>query len=191
MGANNWNSIYATLSDIASFGSTVLITLTDQSKTATIYKTEGANAWSGSARGSVGYNAPCTIEFNKTASASDDGNSYAMIGWNEDPTTNDSYTSLDYAAYPYQTNSYSYYHNGEGGTVSTSWSTALKFYIVYTTDGYIKHYNGSTLLYTSPLYGTNKTVYFDTSVYSANSGNGSFSNVKIARRAWNGTSYIA
>jgi hypothetical protein len=111
-----------------------------------------------------------------------------MIGWNEDPTTNASYDTIDYASYPYQTNGYQVYHNGSQIVPGVTWSTANKFYIVYGTDGYIRHYNGSTLLY-SVNYGTGKTVYVDSSYYSVNGTYGGFSNIKVIRSAWNGSVY--
>ena len=111
-----------------------------------------------------------------------------MMGWNADPTADASYSSLDYASYPYATSGYYIYHNGTGINPGTSWSTANKFYIVYGTDGFIRHYNGSTLLY-SVNYGTGNTVYVDSSFYSPNGTYGGFSNIKVATKAWNGTSY--
>lgn len=155
-----------------------------------IFKTSGSNSWDNHAYSTSGFTAPCTIEFNKLAGAGDNGVSYAMIGWNEDPTANASYTTLDYASYPYDTNGYYIYHNGSGINPGVTWNSSLKLYVVYTTDGYIKHYNGSTLLYTSPLYGTGKTVYVDSSFYSPNATYGGFSNIRVVRKAWNGTAYI-
>ena len=155
-----------------------------------IFKTSGGDAWDNQAYNSlVSFTAPCTIEFNKQAASGDNGVSYAMIGWNADPTTDASYSSIDYASYPYRTDNYSVYHNSSQVHFSGSWSTANKFYIVYGTDGTIKHYNGSTLLY-SVYYGTGNTVYVDSSFYSVNSTFGGFSNIKVIRSAWNGSTYV-
>lgn len=158
--------------------------------TVDIFKTSGSSSWDNHAYSDLSFTAPCTIEFNKQAGATNNGVSYAMIGWNEDPTTNASYTSLDHASYPYYTNAYEVYHNSTKVTPSPggSWSTSEKFYIVYNTDGTIKHYNGSTLLH-SVSYAAGKTVYVDTSFYSVNSTYGGFSNIKVIERAWNGTAY--
>ena len=165
------------------------LTLTEiDDSTVNIFKTSGSNAWGTQAYSLTPFIAPCTIEFNKQAGSSDNGLSYAMIAWNEDPTANASYTTLDHASYPYQTNAYSVYNNGSQVLSTGSWSTSEKFYIVYNTDGTIKHYNGSNLLY-SVSYGTGKTVYVDTSFYSNNSTYGGFSNIKVSRRAWNGFEY--
>ena len=157
--------------------------------TVNIFKTSGGNAWDNQAYSLVPFTAPCTIEFNKQAASGDNGASYAMIGWNADPLTNASYTTLDYASYPYRTDVYSVYHNSTQVHFSGSWSTANKFYVVYGTDGTIKHYNGSTLLY-SVNYGTGNTVYVDSSFYSPNATSGGFSNIKVIRSAWNGTTYV-
>jgi hypothetical protein len=154
-----------------------------------IFKTSGSSAWDNQAYSATAFTAPCTIEFNKQAGTTDNGSSYAMIGWNEDPTTDASYTSLDYAAYPHRTDTYSVYHNASQVLFSGAWSTANKFYIVYGTDGFIRHYNGSTLLY-SVNYGSGKTVYVDSSFYSVNSTFGGFSNLKVTKYAWNGTAYF-
>lgn len=156
---------------------------------ASIFKTSGAFSWDNQAYISTGYVAPCTIEFNKMAVANYDNTmSYAMIGWNNDPTTDASYTSLNYASYPFQGNAYYVYHNGSALVSSGTWSRLSKFYIVYGTDGFIRHYNGSTQLY-SVNYGTGQTVYLDSSFYSPAAMFGGFSNIRIIKRAWNGTSY--
>lgn len=155
--------------------------------TVSIFRTSGAG-WDAHAYTTTGFTAPCTLEFNKQAGATDNGVSYAMIGWNADPTTDTSYTSLDYTSYPYRTGVYEVYNNGTQVLASGTWSTANKFYIVYGTDGLIRHYNGSTLLYTSPSYGTG-TVYVDSSIYSTDATFGGFSNIRVINSAWNGTSY--
>jgi hypothetical protein len=157
--------------------------------TVNIFKTSGGNDWDNQAYSLVPFTAPCTIEFNKQAASGDNGVSYAMIGWNADPTTNASYATIDYASYPYSTSNYQVYHNGSLVQSGGTWNTANKFYIVYGTDGVMRHYNGSTLLY-SVNYGTGNTVYVDSSFYSPNATFGGFSNIKVIRSAWNGTDYV-
>jgi hypothetical protein len=178
---------YETLTYTASGNLTVTGTGTD---TVNIFRTSGGSAWGDSqAYSTTPFTAPCTIEFNKQAASGDNSVSYAMIGWNSDPLTNASYDSLDYASYPYRTDNYQVYHNGSLVQNGGTWSTANKFYIVYGTDGTIKHYNGSTLLY-SVNYGTGNTVYVDSSFYSVNATFGGFSNIKVRRSTWNGTAYV-
>jgi hypothetical protein len=180
------NLVYEILTYTITGGVTVTNNGTD---TVSIFRTSGSNSWDAQAYSSTSFTAPCTIEFNKQAPVTDPGNTArAMIGWNEDPTTNANYTSLDYASYPYQTSAYSVYHNASQVHSTGAWSTANKFYLVYEVDGTIKHYNGSTLLFTAN-YGAGKTVYVDTSIFSNNATNGGFSNVRVTKNAWNGKEY--
>jgi hypothetical protein len=148
----------------------------------------GANGWDTHAYSLLPFTAPCTIEFNKKAAAGDNGLSYTMVGWNADPTTDASYSSIDWASYPFTQNDYYIYNNGAGLSTGIAWDQNKKFYIVYDTDGYIRHYNGSTLLY-SANKGTGQTVYFDSSFYSPDPF-GSLRNVRIVKRSWNGTCYV-
>ena len=166
------------------------VTLTNNgTQDVSMFKNADNNVWNGEVRSTEAFTAPCTIEFSKQAASGDNGASYAMIGWNEDPTLNTIYTSLDHASYPYRTDSYSVYNNGSQVLFTGTWDVNKRFYIVYDTDGFIRHYNGSTLLYSANC-GTNKNVYVDSSFYSVNSTFGGFSNVKVARSSWNGTNYV-
>lgn len=153
-----------------------------------IFKTSGTAVWDNQAYFNTAFLAPCTIEFNKQAGVTDNSASYAMIGWNADPTANASYDTIDHASYPYQTQDYVSYNNGTGTSGYGTWDPALKFYVVYGLDGTIKHYNGSKLLY-SVVYG-NGYVYMDSSYYSVNGTYGGFSNIRICKRAWNGLGYF-
>ena len=155
----------------------------------TIYKTGDNNSWSSGGYCNTPFTAPCTIEFNKNAAITDNGISYAMIGWNEDPTTNSSYTDLDHASYPYRQDNYAVYNNGSQTNYGGTWDANTRFYIVYDTDGYIRHYNGSKLLY-SANYGAGKTVYIDTAIYNTNDIYCRFFDVKARRQSWNGTQYV-
>lgn len=155
----------------------------------TVTKTTDNGNWNGQAYSTIAFTAPCTIEFSKAAEAGDNGNSYAMIGWNTDPTTDASYGSIDHAAYPYTMNWYNVYNNGNSIGVGGVWDSNKKFYIVYDTDGYIRHYNGSTLLY-SANYGTGNTVYVDMSLYNTNTTYCKFSDIRVSRKSWNGIQYV-
>ena len=159
------------------------------SQTVNIYKYQCGSAWDSQVYWPTPYPAPVTVEFNKLADVGDNGASYAMISWNADPGTDASYTSLDYAVYAYATSNYQVYHNGSNLVNGGSWNSALKWYLVYATNGFIYHYNGSNLIYQVDS-GAGRNVYLDTSFYSPNSTYSRFSNVKIIRRAWNGTAYV-
>lgn len=154
-----------------------------------IFKTSGSAAWDTGSYISTGYTAPITVEFYKTASAADDGISYAMLSLNADPTASSSYTTLDYASYPYATSNYYLYNNGSAINPSITWSSSTKLYMVYGTDGYIRHYNGATQLY-SVNYGIGNTVYVDSSFYSVNATNAGFIHIRVTKNTWNGTQYI-
>lgn len=181
---------YAGSYETMTYTATGTVTLTNNGTTSVnMFKLTGSNAWDAQVYSTVGFTAPCTIEFNKQADSANNQVSAAMIGWNIDPTTNASNDSLDYAAYPIATSAYRVFNNGS--TVLSSgpaWNSAQKLYIVYDTDGYIRHYNGSTLLY-SVNYGTGKTVYLDSSYYSQGATYAGFSNVRIMRASWNGSVY--
>jgi len=154
-----------------------------------IFKMSGSFAWDNHAYVANGFTAPCTIEFNKWSANNDNGRSYAMIGWNTDPTTNSSYDTLDYASYPYSTGNYQVYNNGSVAQNGGTWSRTNKFYIVYGIDGFIRHYNGSTQLYNVNWGNATTTFYIDSSFYVVGATFGGFSNIRVIKRAWNGTSY--
>lgn len=155
-----------------------------------IFKTSGSAAWDAGAYTVQGFTAPLTLEFNKQAAATDNSQSYAMIALDTNPSVDVNFTSMDFASFPYLTNNYSVYDQGINVFAATAWSTANKFYLVFETDGTIKHYNGSTLLYTGT--GTaGVTRYIDTSFYSTNGSPFSgFTNIRLRRATWNGTTYV-
>lgn len=175
--------------DPLTFAASGNLTVTGNGSTSVnIFKTSGTAVWDNQAYVNTAYNAPCTIEFNKQADPGDNGASYAMMSWNADPLANASYDTLDHASYPYTSNTYTVYHNGNGLGAMAAFNTALKFYVVYNTDGTIKHYNGPNLLYTV-VYGSSP-VYLDSSYYSVNGTYGGFSNIRVTKRAWNGRGYF-
>jgi hypothetical protein len=184
---DEWPGIYLPMTFTGSGGMTIFRNGTTNIDLA---KTGGTdNSWDQAAHTAAIYSQPLTIEFNKTASSGDDGLSYAMIGFNVDPATNNSYDTLDHASYPYAQNTYAVYHNGANIIPPvSSWSQANKFYIVYANN-LIRHYNGSTLMYTSPAYTANP-VGIDSAFYRVNQTNCRFTNVRVANKIWNGTDYV-
>jgi hypothetical protein len=153
-----------------------------------IFKMTGSDAWDNQAYIANGFTAPVTLEFNKSSAYQDNGRSYAMMGWNADPTTNASWTSLDHTSYPYRSINYRTAHNGTETDRNIAWNPGDRFYIVYDTDGFIKHYNGSRLLH-SVSYGIGNTVYLDSSFYSPRASTGGFSNIRVTKNSWNGLGY--
>ena len=189
IGVNTWpiQIRYETLTYVATGSLTVTGNGTNS---VSAFKTGGSAEW-GSTQlySTTPFTAPCTIEYNKLAGSTDNGASYAMISWNADPTTDGSYASLDWASYPYATSGYYVYNNGTGLGPYAAWDSSKKFYLVYGTDGFIRHYNGSTLL-VSYNKGIGGTVYVDSSYYSVNGTYGGFSNIRVIKKAWNGTTYV-
>lgn len=187
--ADPTNAITGYAYDTLSFTATNTLTVTNNNTTSvSIFKTSGSSGWDAQAYIDRPYTAPCTIEFTKQAASGDNGASYAMMSWNSDPGTDASYSSLDWAAYPYQTSAYYVYNNGSGIGPYGQWNTAQTFYLVYATNGFIYHYNGPNLLY-SVNKGTGGIVYVDSSFYSVNGTFGGFGSIRVIRRAWNGTTY--
>jgi len=156
----------------------------------TIAKTTGSASWGAGAYVATPFTAPVTVEFYKQTGTGDNSASYAMISWNVDPTTNASYTDLDYAPYVYSSGFVRHYHNGTNqGDTSVTHSTAQKFYLVYAADGYQYLYWGSTMV-RSFNRGTGLTVYLDTAFYSVSGTFSKFFNIRVIRKAWNGTDYV-
>jgi hypothetical protein len=166
------------------------LTVVNNGSTITSLTKTGTDVWDTQAYSLLPFTAPCTIEFNKTAAANgtDNGQSYTMVGWNVDPTTNASYASIDHASYPFMTSGYQVYNNGTQIITGIAWDQTKKIRVVYDTDGWIRHWNGSTLLYSANV-GTGLTVYFDSSFYSGYAF-GSLLNVRAIKRSWNGTYYV-
>lgn len=153
-----------------------------------IFKMSGSFDWNNHAYIAQGFTPPVTLEFNKWCANLDNQRSYAMIGWNADPTTDPSYTSLDYASYPFTQDRYEVYNNGTYINPVKTFDKLQKFYLSYNADGTITHYNGSNLLY-SINTGSTAQRFVDSSFHSVGATFGGFSNLRVIKRSWNGTSY--
>jgi hypothetical protein len=173
------------------FTADAAITVTEKRKASEydLIRTSGTTGWNAHAYSNQAFTAPCTIEFYKIAEASNNGKSFAMIGWNVDPTTNASYDSIDIAAYPYRTSDILIYTNGTHYATGGAWDPEKRFYMTYDTDGNVRLWNGETLLYTYS-YGTGKTVYIDTSFYITDETYNRFSEVRVTKKSWNGSKYV-
>jgi hypothetical protein len=165
------------------------ITVTNNGSTSVSLVRTSGGGWDAGAYTTNTFTAPCTLEFYKAANYYDNALGYAMIGFNTDPASNNSFDTLDYAAYPYMGNNYVVYHNSSLVSNSGPWSPSAKCYIVYGTDGTIKHYNGATLLY-NVNYGTGNTVAVDTSLNNSDATYGGFTDIRVTRSIWNGTNYV-
>ena len=178
--------------DFSTEGTGTLSITGNLTSTVTMYKLTGGNGWNAGALETTGFLAPVTVEFDKTASATDDALGRAMISLdNNNNNQGGNYTGLDWVAYPTGTTSlWEVYHNNTSvQTSSVPWTSAAKKYLVYGTDGTIKHYSGSTLMYSNVAAGS-ATRYLRTAVWSTNSGNGAYSNIRVTKLLWNGSSYV-
>jgi hypothetical protein len=176
---------YLPLNFVASSNITVI---NNGSTSVSLVRTSGTG-WDAGAYTTNTFTAPCTLEFYKAANYYDNALGYAMIGFNTDPASNNSYDTLDYAAYPFMGNNYIVYNNAALVSNSGAWSPSAKCYIVYGTDGTIKHYNGASLLY-NVNYGTGNTVAVDTSLNNSDATYGGFTDIRVTRSIWNGTKYV-
>lgn len=147
------------------------------------------NTWNQQAYTTTGYAAPFTVEYVHIIpdNATDSGRAYSMISLNSDPTTDPNYTSLDWAGYPYVSNNYYVYNNGTAIATGLSHSPSQKYYIVYAANGYIYHYNGSSLLYSVNTASSTTLRYIDTSHYGLGEG---FRRVRGIKKEWNGQAYV-
>jgi len=154
-----------------------------------ITKISSNNNWNGEVVSEQNYSAPVTMEFFKRAAdnGGDNGNSYLVIGWNTTPYQDTGNNNIDHAAYPYRQDTYYVRDNGSQ-TSYASWDQNKKFYLTYTIDGQIQHWNGDTLLY-SANYDPG-TVYIDTSFYSTDNTYSTLREFRVIRAEWNGSSYV-
>lgn len=188
-GFGNIDNSYIPL-DFVTTGSTDTITITNNGSTGvTAFKTAGSAVWNSHIYCTVPFTAPCTVEFTKLALSTDAGTAYSMLGWSLNPTTNASYQTVTSASYPYLTTTYQVYASGALIHNAGAWNPALRFYLSYGLDGFIRHYNGSTLLMSHNV-GVNQTFYIDSSFYSVNATLGGFSDIKAIRKIWNGSTYV-
>lgn len=159
-----------------------------------------ANGWDGKAYLDAGFTAPFTLEWNKSANpdGSNDNTAYGMIGFKSGSGTpnNNSYTDLEYAAYPYRLASVRFYRSGTSqGDNGGAWGAGDKHRLVYGTDGWVRYYIGSSTRH-AYNHGNATTVFYpQVALYmpgsSAGAKHGSFRNIRVIRAAWNGSNYVS
>jgi hypothetical protein len=183
------------------------ITLTDKNSSQTItyvgngttdvtntYKSAGGNTWNGGWILLTGYTAPITFEYKASASNSDDGNSYKQIGISDSISQTYGSGNTDFDIYHY-----AYRKSGTdlaGADVtdqaeSYAWNESDTFYIVYKSNGVVEWWQAGTKI-KEWSWGNGKTVYLSTTFHKQGNGsdNGSFKNIRVKRRKWDGTKYI-
>jgi hypothetical protein len=183
---------YETITLLSKSGSQTIVYVDNGTTNVTnTYKSTGGNTWNGGWYMDVGYTAPVTFEYKASASSSDDGNSYKQIGIND--TIVQTYGSHDFDIYHYAYYQSELNYNGTDitGGQGSSWNSTDTFYIVYKTNGEVEWWQAGTKFFTVS-WGTDKTVYLSTTLHKQGNGsdNGSFRNIRIKRRQWDGTKYI-
>ncbi|CAM1363083.1 hypothetical protein [Tenacibaculum xiamenense] len=101
-------------------------------------------------------------------------NTYRMIALNSDPTSNASYTSLDYAIYLAPTWVY-VYENGSYRGRFVTYVSGDQFEINVACSGTVTYKKNGTVFYTSTI-SASSTMYLDSSFYNTNS---TVSNISI------------
>ena len=158
------------------------------------YKSAGGDTWNGGWILNTGYFAPVTFEYKTLASSNDDSNSYKQIGVND--ALNETWNSGDgdfdiyhYAYYQSQTNFGG--NDITDGAVNYAWNSNDTFYIVYKSDGTLEWWQAGTKI-KSWTWGTDKRIYLSATFWKQGNGtnHGSFKNIRVKRRQWDGTKYI-
>jgi len=125
-----------------------------------IQKTSGTNgAWDGQAYSSESYTGGCFLAWNMY-----NNQNYIMVGLNTDPTSDASYSSIDYAWYPYLNGGVQIYESGNNrGEFFGTYGLATNFLITYD-NAYVRYYI-NTVLYREVFVGSGITFYADSSIY--------------------------
>ncbi len=103
-------------------------------------------------------------------------NRYRMIGLDNNPAANASYTTIDYALYLAGNSWIHIYENGSNKGSKTTYVSGDRFKIDIDCDGTVTYLRNGTVIYTSATKATN-TLYLDSSFY--NSPNSGVSNISI------------
>jgi len=184
---------YETITLLTKSGSQTIVYVDNGTTDVTnTYKSAGGNTWNGGWYMDTGYTAPVTFEYKASASNSDDSNSYKQIGISDSVVQ--TYASNDTDIYHYAYYQSAFNIDGidvTGEAVATAWNSTDTFYIVYKTNGEVEWWQAGTKIKTI-TWGTGKTVYLSTTFWKQGNGsdNGSFKNIRIKRRQWDGTKYI-
>ena len=160
-----------------SFGATLSIT-NNGTDEVSVFR-GGSGAWNAAFYTTTTYTQPVTLEYFM--------NQYGgfMISFNDIVVSdNGNYTNLDYAAEPRSVETFNIFDNNTFITNAGSWDVTKTNRIVYADDT-IKHYNGDTLMYTSPSDQTGSRV-IDSSTSGITNG-ATMSKIRLKRLAWSPT----
>jgi hypothetical protein len=185
---------YETITLLTKSGSQTIVYVDNGTTNVTnTYKSAGGDSWNGGWYMATGYTTPVTFEYKASASSSDDGQSYKQIGISDSVITSDigNGGAMDLFHYAYRQSEFRIEGNDiTNESVATSWNSTDTFYIVYKTNGDVEWWQAGTKIKTVS-WGTGKTVYLSSIFHEqSNTDNGSFKNIRIKRREWDGTKYI-
>ena len=149
------------------------ITVTNNANNASYsIQKQGGNGWNEHAYSdrNRGCGNSVTVTFNAQETAS-----YKMIGLNEDPTANTSYSSIDFAWYPAMGGNLNIYQSGASQGSFGTYSTSTRFAITYDhTTGYITYWkDGNVAKEVFFKYGA--CLFLDSSLYTDGAG---FDNIR-------------
>ena len=184
---------YETITLLTKSGSQTIVYVDNGTTDVTnTYKSAGGNTWNGGWYMDTGYTAPVTFEYKASASSGDDGNSYKQIGISD--AIVQTYANNDFDIYHYAYYQSAFQFQGTDITtesVASPWNSTDTFYIVYKTNGDVEWWQAGTKIKTVS-WGVGKTVYLSATLHKQGNGsdNGSFKNIRIKRRQWDGTKYI-
>jgi hypothetical protein len=131
---------------------------------ATITKVGGTSAWDSDAYSIHGYTT-CHVVFK-----ANDNTTYKMVGLNTDPTTDQSYASIDFVLYAAADGNVYIYEGGGavgGGASFGTYTSATEFAITYDGTN-VRYYLDRVLVRFVPISGV--TFYMDSSFYSPGGG---------------------
>lgn len=127
-----------------------------------VFKNGGPVDWNSSVNSIAGF-PQCHVQFKATQT-----NGYVMVALNSDPTTDTSYSSLDFAWYCTDSGLAIIYESGSNVPgIAFTYTTSTVFAITY--DGAnVRYYSDRVLLRTVPLGGA--TLFMDSSIYTPGAG---------------------
>ena len=185
---------YETITLLTKSGSQTIVYVDNGTTNVTnTYKSTGGDSWNGGWYMDTGYTAPVTFEYKTSASNSDDGQSYKQIGISDSITANDigNGGAMDIFHYAYYMSAFQFQGTDvTNESVAYTWNSTDTFYIVYKTNGDLEWWQAGNKIKTVS-WGAGKTVYLSSIFHEqSNTDNGSFKNIRIKRRQWDGTKYI-
>lgn len=126
------------------------------------FKSTDTLAWDCEAYSADGYTDGCSLQFRALRA---DG--ACMAGLNSDPTTDASYTSMDYAWYLRSDGLCQVYESGSPATGTSSYSTSTQFEVRH--DGFkVEYIKDGVVVRAVPLVGAR--LFFDSSIYTPGAG---------------------